>query len=82
MGAVPPETVIGPELKATPTSPVVVAAQVTERAALMVILQAVPVAPLASVTFTEKVPEAVGVPVIAPVDVLRVNPAGSVPTME
>ena len=63
--------------------PELVAAQVIESGAgLMVMAQAEPVAPLASVTFTEKVPEAVGVPVIAPVDVLRVNPAGSVPTME
>jgi hypothetical protein len=37
---------------------------------------------LASVTSTDQVPVAVGVPVIAPVVVLRVNPGGSVPTIE
>src|SRR5271169_2082337 len=46
---------------------------------LMVMVQAVPTAPLASVTFTVKVPEAVGVPVMAPVTGFRVSPAGSVP---
>ena len=78
----PPETVIGPELKATPTSPVVTAAQEAEKTGLIVMAQAVLVAPFASVTLTEKVPEAVGVPVTAPVVVFRVRPAGSVPTME
>src|SRR5271166_3638177 len=53
--------------------------QVTESGGLMVMVQAVPTAPLASVTFTVKVPDAVGVPVMAPVEVFRVNPAGSVP---
>ena len=62
--------------------PVVLAAHVTETGALIVIAQAVPIAPLASVTFTEKVPDAVGVPVIAPFDAFSVSPAGSVPTME
>ena len=51
-------------------------------AALMVKAQAVPVAPLASLAWTMKVPEAVGVPVIAPVVVFSAKPAGSVPTME
>ena len=78
----PPETVIAPELKATPTSPIVAAAQETEKTGLIVIGQAVLVAPLASVTLTENVPEAVGVPVTAPVVVFRVRPAGRVPTME
>ena len=78
----PPETVMGPELNATPTVPVVFAAQVTETGALMVMAQAVPVAPLASVTFTLKVPDAVGVPEIAPVELFSVRPAGNVPTME
>src|SRR5271166_3481569 len=50
-GAVPPVTVIGPLLKATPTVPVVTAEQVTEiGAGLMVMVQAVPTAPSASVT--------------------------------
>ncbi len=48
----------------------------------MVIAQPALVAPLASVTFTVKVPEAVGVPVTAPVEVFSVRPAGSVPTIE
>ena len=78
----PPETVIGPELNATPTSPVVSAAQVTETGALIVMAQAVLVAPLESVTFTEKVPEADGVPLIAPVELFSARPAGRVPTME
>ncbi len=78
----PPETVIGPELNATPTSPTVVAAQVAERGALMVRMQEVLVAPFASVTFTLKLPLAVGVPVISPVAAFSVRPAGSVPTME
>ncbi len=78
----PPETVIAPELNATPTSPTVVAAQVAERTELMVIAQAVLVAPFASFTCTENVPEEVAVPVIAPVVGLSERPAGSVPTME
>ena len=69
-------------MNATPTVPVVFAAHVTETGALIVIEQAVPVAPLESVTFTWKVPEAVGVPVIAPVEAFNASPAGSVPTME
>ncbi len=48
----------------------------------MVIAQPVLVAPFASVTFTENVPEAVAVPVIAPVETLRLKPAGSMPTTE
>ncbi len=78
----PPVTVIGPELNGTLTSPVVTAAQVTESGTLMVIAQPALVASLASVTFTVKVPEAVGVPVTAPVEVFRVKPAGRVPTIE
>ena len=78
----PPETVIAPELNATPTSPIVAAAQETENAGLIVMAQAVLVAPFASVTLTENVPEAVGMPVTAPVVVFRFRPAGRVPTME
>ena len=69
-------------MKATPTSPVLTAAQVPERTGLMVIWQEVLVAPLASLTWTLKLPEAVGVPVIAPVAVFSARPVGSVPTME
>ncbi len=78
----PPVTVNAPLLNATPTSPVVTAAQVTEGVVLMVIAQAALVAPLASVTFTVNVPEVVGVPVTAPVEVFSVKPTGSVPTIE
>jgi len=41
-----------------------------------------PATPLASVTLIENVPDAVGVPVTAPVEVFRVSPAGKVPTIE
>jgi hypothetical protein len=41
-----------------------------------------PTAPRESVTVTEKLPGAVGVPVIAPFVVLRVNPGGRVPAIE
>ena len=75
-------TVIGPLLKATPTSPTLTAAHVTDSAGLIVIAQPVLVAPLASVTWTEKLPEAVGVPETAPVEGFRLKPAGSVPTIE
>ena len=78
----PPVTVIGPLLNATPTSPTVVVPQVTDSAGLMVMLQDVLLAPFASVTFTVNVPDAVAVPVIAPVLVFRLSPAGSVPTIE
>jgi hypothetical protein len=74
--------VIGPLLKGTPTSPVLVAEQVIESAGVIVITHPVAVAPTESVTLIEKLPEAVGVPVTAPVEVLSVRPAGSVPTTE
>jgi hypothetical protein len=48
-------------------------------AAAIVIAQEELVVPLESVTLTEKLPAAVGVPVIAPVAVLRVMPAGRAP---
>jgi hypothetical protein len=79
---VPPLTVIGPLLNATPTSPAETEAQLTVSAVLIVIEQPALVAPRASFTCTEKLPAAVGVPVTAPVVVLRVRPAGSVPTIE
>jgi hypothetical protein len=71
--------VIGPLLKGTPTVPVLFAPQVTMTPGLIVIEQADPTAPLASLTWMVKVPEAVGVPVTAPVDVFRIRPDGSVP---
>jgi hypothetical protein len=79
---VPPLTVIGPLLNETPTSPADTEAQLTVRTVLIVIEQPLLVAPSASFTCTEKLPAAVGVPVTAPVVVLRVRPAGSVPTIE
>ena len=78
-------TVMAPLLNATPIEPEVLVGHVTESAALMVIAQAVPVAPLASVTWTLNAPEAVGVPVTAPVEAFRLRPAGrfaSPPTIE
>ena len=78
-GGVPPVTIIGPLLNGTPTSPVLIAAQVTDRGPLMVIMQLVLELPTASVTFTVKVPEAVGVPVTSPLEVFRVSPGGNVP---
>ena len=44
--------------------------------ALIVIVQLVLELPTASVTFTVKVPDAVGVPVTAPVEVFSVSPGG------
>ena len=71
----PPETVIAPELKATPLRPSSRPRRRPRGTGLIVMGQAVLVAPLASVTLTEKVPEAVGVPVTAPVVVFRFRPA-------
>src|SRR4051812_8074448 len=51
-GAVPPETVIAPELNATPASPVVTAGHNTDSCGLMVMAHAVLVAPPASFTCT------------------------------
>jgi len=81
-GATPPVTVIGPLLNATPTSPVLVPEQVSEIEGLIVIVQPVAVAPKESVTMIEKEPDAVGVPVTAPVEAFSVSPAGKVPTIE
>src|ERR1017187_6760218 len=79
-GPVPPETVMAGLLNATPTSPEFTAEQVSQGPATMVKGQ-VPVAttPFLSVTLRVKVPAAVGVPVMAPVLVLSVRPAGRVP---
>ena len=77
-------TVIGPLLKAAPTSPVVfVAEQFTCGPGIIVNGQvALPTTPLASVTWMENEPAAVGVPVTTPVEVFSVSPAGNVPTIE
>ena len=69
-------------MKATPTSPTLTAAHVTENTGLIVSEQLVLLAPSASLTCTEKEPPAVGVPVMAPVVVFSIKPAGNVPTIE
>jgi hypothetical protein len=79
---VPPDTVSGPLLKKVFTVPEVVAGQVTEIGGLIVIAQLVPTAPVESVTLTKKLPEVVGVPLIAPVLVFSVRPIGNVPMIE
>ena len=78
----PPVTVIAGLLKGTFTSPVLLVEHVTVGVLTMVNGQLLPVAttPFASVTLMLKVPEAVGVPVMAPVLLFSVNPAGNVPT--
>jgi len=69
-------------LNGIPTVPVLIAEQVTTGGpGLMVIEQPVPTAPLASVTLIVNVPGAVGVPLMAPVEVFRVRPAGNVPLL-
>ena len=77
-------TVNAPLLNGAPTSPVVpVAKQVNVGPAMIVYGQVgVAITPLASVTWMENVPAAVGVPVTAPVAVFRFNPSGNVPTIE
>jgi hypothetical protein len=79
---VPPDTVIEPLLNDTPTRPLVTVEQPTDGPATMVIAQALLLAPSASVTFTVNEPADVGVPVIAPLLVFKLSPAGRVPTME
>ena len=83
-GGVPPVTVSGPLLNGTPTVPVVPDdRQVSIGGETIVYGQVVlDMTPLASVTLILNVPAAVGVPVIAPVLVFSVRPAGSVPTTE
>jgi hypothetical protein len=81
-GATPPVTVIGPLLNATPTVPDVVDEQLTWIDGTIVIVHPVAVAPSESVTLIENVPDAVGVPVTAPVELFSVSPAGNVPTTE
>jgi hypothetical protein len=90
-GGVPPLIVIAPLLKATPTVPVLFAPQVTVTPGLIVIVQAEPTGlpwlsmhpptlPWESVAWILNVPEVVGVPVTAPVDVFSVRPRGRLPT--
>src|ERR1039458_6717102 len=82
-GVVPPVTVIGPLLNGTPTSPALVAEQVTCGTLPIVYGQvALPTTPFASFTWIVNEPAAVGVPLTAPVDVFNVSPAGNVPTTE
>jgi hypothetical protein len=80
-------------LKELPTIPVVVFEQLTESPGLIVIVQAVPTLlpwlsehwptlPWESVAWMLNVPEEVGVPVTAPVDVFSVRPRGRLPTTE
>ena len=79
----PPLTVIEPLLNETPTFPDDTDPQLTTSGALLIVIgQPQFVAPVASFTCTLNEPAAVGVPVTAPVVVLRVRPAGSVPTTE
>jgi hypothetical protein len=78
-GATPPVTVGPGTFKATPTSPEFVDEQVTLGAATIVYRQVVATTtPFESVTWILKVPGAVGVPVMAPVEAFSVRPAGSV----
>src|SRR5580692_3588618 len=74
-GGVPPVAVAGPLLNGTPTVPVAVPEQVSWTGGLMVMVQPVPVAPRESVTLIVNVPDAVGVPVTAPVALFRLRPS-------
>ena len=79
-GETPPVTVMAGLLKAAPTSPEVVAGQLSEGPPEMVNEHVLAAAtPLASFTWILKLPAAVGVPLMAPVEVFRVRPAGRVP---
>ena len=67
-GEVPPLMVMAGLFNAAPTAPELTAGQVSVSVGAMVMGQVVGEAtPLVSFTWSEKVPEAVGVPVIAPV---------------
>ena len=82
-GASPPLTAGAGLFRGTPTSPELIAGHVSTSALTMVKGQVVTAdAPLASFTWSVKVPEAVGVPVMAPVVVFNVRPLGSVPVTE
>ena len=80
--AVPPVTIIAVPLNGTPTSPIVTDEHTALSAGAIVIVHPLDDTPLASVTFTLKVPDAVGVPVTAPFDAFSVSPAGNVPLIE
>jgi hypothetical protein len=78
-GVAPPDTVIGPLLNGTLTSPVVTEAQVTDSGGATVIVQfRVPVFPALSVIVTVYgyVPLAVGVPVMSPEEEM-LSPGGN-----
>jgi hypothetical protein len=75
----PPVAVRAGLLNGTPTVPEVTAGHETEGATTMVKLQLAEATPLESFAWMLKVPAAVGVPVIAPVEVFSVRPAGNVP---
>ena len=82
-GALPPLTTGAGLFSATPTSPELTAGQVRAGGGAMVKGQVVGDAtPLASFTWSAKVPAAVGVPVIAPVLVFSVRPLGRVPVTD
>ena len=84
-GAVPPVTVSAPLLNGAPTSSPWFQSDKQVNCGPGIIVHGqvvVAVTPFASVTWMEKVPAAVGVPVTAPVAVFSVRPAGSVPTIE
>jgi hypothetical protein len=66
-------------LKAVPTTPELVAGHIGTGPPLIVNGQVVDIRPFASVTLIVNEPPAVGVPVIAPVDVFNVKPGGKVP---
>ena len=81
-GVIPPLTVMAALLKGTFTPPEVVAGHVSEGPPEIVKVQLVAAAvPFASFTWIVKLPDAVGVPVIAPVDEFSVRPAGSAPVV-
>jgi hypothetical protein len=82
-GAIPPLTVKAGLFSTTPTSPELTAGQVSVGSDAMVKGQvAAAAAPLESFTWRVKVPETVGVPVMAPVVVFSVRPLGRVPVTE
>src|SRR5580658_8334926 len=82
-GAIPPLTAGAGLFRATPASPELTAGQVSARTVAMVNGQVVTAAtPLASFTWSVKVPDAVGVPLMAPVLVFSVRPLGRVPVTE
>jgi hypothetical protein len=62
-------------LNATPTSPELFAAHVSDVAVRIVYAQVVADAPFASDTLIENVPEAVGVPLTTPVELFSVRPS-------